>query len=76
MIILTLFTIIILLCLSLYLLKIHKIEFYEEKPNKKYKCVTVTPTDSTNMDCGTGLYMQSILNVPGNSTQLKCCKIK
>lgn len=84
MIILILILIIILLCISLYFLKANRIEFYTtqetaqetgQKQNKKNKCVTITPFDPTNMDCGSGLYMQSILNIPGNSTQIKCCKI-
>jgi hypothetical protein len=89
MIILTLSLIIILLCISLYLLKAYtnKIEFYTtqettQQNKKNNKCITVTPTDTSNMDCGAGLYLQGIFNVPGidlqprNSTYLKCCRIK
>lgn len=74
------------MCIILYFLKTNlknnfKIEFYTtqetgQTKSKKSKCVTVTPIDTTNMDCGTGLYMQAILNIPGNSTQIKCCRIK
>ena len=91
MIILTLFLVIILLCISLYVLKTNKIEFYTTTQettqkstyqSKKNKCITVTPTDTSNMDCGAGMYLQGIFNVPGidlqprNSTYLKCCRIK
>jgi hypothetical protein len=82
MIILTLFLIIILLCISLYLLRAYTYtELYtsQESNNKKKtkdKCVSITPPDPTNMDCGKGLYMQAIINVPGNNTQIKCCRIK
>lgn len=92
MIILTLFLVIILLCICLYLLKTYtnKIDFYTSQEstqestyqNKKNKCINVTPTDTNNMDCGSGLYIQGIFNVPGidpqpkNSTYLKCCRIK
>ena len=95
MIILTLFLVIMLLCISLYVLKTNKIEFYTSTQettqestqkstyqSKRNKCVTVTPTDTSNMDCGAGMYLQGIFNIPRidlqpkNSTYLKCCKIK